>query len=65
MDPILANFLLQNIGFPIVMQIIAAHKTAGTLSTLTTEGIATEYMADTNKWTTQGKTWLAANPGTV
>lgn len=62
MDPILANFLLQNIGFPIVMQIIAAHKAAGTLATLTTEGVATEFLADTNKWIGQGQSWLAANP---
>jgi len=62
MDPILINFLLQNIGLPIVAAIVKAHKDAGTLSTLTSEGVISDYLADVAKWTTQGKDWLAKNP---
>lgn len=62
MDPLLVNFLLQNIGFPIVMQIINAHKAAGTLSTLTTEQVIADFSADTAKWQAQGNAWLTANP---
>ncbi len=60
MDPVLLNFLLQNIGFPVVMQIINARKAASQLSTVTSEQVISDYAADTAKWISQGQQWLAA-----
>ena len=62
MDPTLINFLLQNIGFPIVMQIIQARKAANALSTVTSEQVIMDFLADVKKWTDQGNAWLSANP---
>jgi hypothetical protein len=62
MDVTLINFLLQNIGFPIVTQIIAARKAANALATITSEQVIADFLADVGKWTKQGTDWLTANP---
>lgn len=62
MDPTLINFLLQNIGFPVVTQIIQARKAAGQLATVTSEQVISDFLADVAKWTKQGEDWLSNNP---
>ena len=63
MDPILLNFLLTNIGVPVVSEIIKAWQTAHQTSNLPTSiDVINMFTADYTKWIAQGQSWLLANP---
>lgn len=58
MDPILINFMLQNIGVPVVAAIIKAHRDANGGAMPTSEQVIAHFTDDWQKWTNQGKQWL-------
>jgi hypothetical protein len=66
MDITLVNFLLQNLGVPIIAAIIKQHQANNnnSLAGLTSESVITTWLSDPKKWEDQGNAWLAANPPT-
>ena len=66
MDPVLVNFLLMNIGVPVISEIIKAWQTAHSTANLpTSTDVINMFTADYTKWIAQGQSWLAANPHVV
>lgn len=58
----LVNFLLEQIGVPVISQIIKEYQTAHNNIWPTPEQVAQTFIDDTAKWIKQGNDWLAANP---
>ena len=61
----LVQFLLQNIGLPVVAMIVKEWQTAHNNTWPTPEQVAQTFLDDVSKWTTQGRNWLADNPEIV
>ena len=60
----LVEFILTNIGAPVVSMIIKEYPTAHAGAWPTSEQVAQTFIDDVTKWTTQGTTWLLNNPAT-
>ena len=60
--PVLVQFLLEQIGVPVVGMIIKEYQTAHNNTWPTPEQVAQTFIDDISKWTTQGNAWLLANP---
>ncbi len=58
----LVQFLLQQIGLPVVSMIIKEYQTAHNNNWPTPEQVAQTFLDDVAKWTSQEANWLAANP---
>lgn len=58
----LIQFLLTQIGLPVVTMIIKDYQTAHNGTWPTSEQIVQEFIDNGNKWIKQGKDWLIANP---
>lgn len=61
MNP-LVNFLLTQIGLPVVSMIIKDWQTVHNGTFPTGEQIVQAFVDDVKKWTDQGNAWLLANP---
>ena len=61
MNP-LFQFLLTQMGLPVVSLIIKEWQTAHAGTFPTSEQVIQIFIDDTNKWIAQGNAWLAANP---
>lgn len=60
--PVLVQFLLEQIGVPVVGMIIKEYQTAHNNTWPTPEQVAQTFIDDIAKWTSQGNAWLLANP---
>jgi hypothetical protein len=60
--PVLVQFLLEQIGVPVVGMIIKEYQTAHNNTWPTPEQVAQTFIDDISKWTNQGNAWLLANP---
>ena len=58
----LVQFLLTQIGVPVVGMIVKEYQTAHNNTWPTPEQVAQIFINDIAKWTTQGNAWLLANP---
>lgn len=63
MNPLI-QFLLEQIGLPVVTMIIKNYQTTHTGQFPTSEQVVQTFIDDVKKWTDQGTAWLAANPPT-
>lgn len=61
MNP-LVNFLLQQIGLPVISLIIKDFQTAHNGTWPTSEQVVQAFIDDVKKWTDQGNAWLLADP---
>lgn len=60
--PVLVEFLLTQIGAPVISIIIKEYQTAHKGAWPTGEQVAQTFIDDTSKWITQGTVWLTNNP---
>lgn len=60
--PPLVNFILEQIGLPVVSMIVKEYQTAHNGTWPTPEQVAQTFLDDVARYTTQGNAWLAANP---
>lgn len=58
----LVNFLLQQIGLPVISMIIKDYQVAHNGAWPTSEQVVQAFIDDWKKWVAQGTNWLAANP---
>lgn len=58
----LIEFLLTQIGLPVITLIIKEYQTAHNGAWPTSEQIVQEFVDNGAKWIKQGEDWLAANP---
>lgn len=58
----LVQFLLTQIGVPVVGMIVKEYQTAHAGTWPTPEQVAQDFIDNVSKWTTQGNAWLLANP---
>ena len=58
----LVQFLLEQIGVPVVGMIVKEYQTTHNNTWPTPEQVAQTFIDDVAKWTAQGNAWLAANP---
>jgi hypothetical protein len=58
----LVQFLLTQLGVPVVGMIIKEYQTAHNNTWPTPEIVAQTFIDDVAKWTAQGNAWLLANP---
>lgn len=58
----LIQFLLEQIGVPVVSMIIKEYQAAHNNTWPTPEQVAQTFLDDANKWINQGNAWLLANP---
>lgn len=61
MSPLI-QFLLTQIGLPVVSLIIKDYQAAHAGVWPTSEQVVQAFLDDVKKWTDQGKAWLLANP---
>lgn len=62
---VLIEFLLTQIGVPLIAQIIKQHQTANNGTWPTPEQVAQTFIDTPAMWANQGNDWLAANPKQV
>ena len=58
----LVQFLLTQLGVPVVGMIVKEYQTAHNNTWPTPEQVAQTFIDDVAKWTAQGNAWLLANP---
>lgn len=58
----LIQFLLQQIGLPVVAMIIKEWQTSHAGKFPSSEEVVQIFIDDATKWINQGNAWLAANP---
>ena len=63
--PPIVNFLLEQIGVPVVGMIIKEFQAANNNAWPTPEQVAQTFIDSSAKWISQGNAWLAANPVTA
>lgn len=61
MNPLI-QFLLEQIGLPVITMIVKDYQVAHQGAWPTSEQVVQAFIDDTNKWIAQGNAWLAANP---